>query len=206
MFRQTGPGRAEARQHGPSDNCVIDKIDQFAKELRDPATSASERLMALQFLLNLIGDVHDPLYAIEHNDQTGRCTAVLPPGAKAPLRLSVYWEDTLVAEAEGTDPVKGATEILADIAPAKAKDSSGGTPENWARDSYQLAKAIIYDFPPDTGSKYAFTTQKPEQDACGPVTLHRLDARYRDRAIAAVKEQLAKAGVRLAFVLRENLK
>jgi hypothetical protein len=32
-----------------------------------------------------------------------------------------------------------------------------------------------------------------------------LDTGYRDRAIAAVKEQLAKAGIRLAFVLRESL-
>jgi hypothetical protein len=32
-----------------------------------------------------------------------------------------------------------------------------------------------------------------------------LDSPYRDRAIAAVREQLAKAGVRLAFLLRENV-
>ncbi|MGC2202459.1 MAG: S1/P1 nuclease [Stellaceae bacterium] len=192
--------------HGPSDNCVIEKIGQFAKELRDPATSPSERLMALQFLLNLVGDVHDPLYAIEHHDQSGRCAAVLPPGGKAPVRLSVYWEDTLVAEAEGRDPVKAAAQIVADTTPAKVREWSGGTPEDWARQSYELAKAVVYDFPRDTGSEYAFPPPKAEQDACGPVTVHRLDTGYRDRALAAVKEQLAKAGARLAFVLRENLK
>jgi hypothetical protein len=35
--------------------------------------------------------------------------------------------------------------------------------------------------------------------------VYRIDAAYRDRALSAVKEQLAKAGVRLAFLLRENL-
>jgi len=37
------------------------------------------------------------------------------------------------------------------------------------------------------------------------VPLYHVDAGYRDRAVAAVKEQLAKAGVRLALLLRENL-
>src|SRR5919197_5693469 len=33
---------------GPPDNCVVDKILQFEKELQNPDTSASERLAALQ--------------------------------------------------------------------------------------------------------------------------------------------------------------
>src|SRR5215471_12534600 len=85
--------------HGLQDDCAVDKIEQFAKELRDPATLPGERLMALQFLLNLVGDIHDPLNTIEHNDQGGQCVALLLPGAKAPVRLRAYWEDTLVAEA-----------------------------------------------------------------------------------------------------------
>ena len=39
--------------HGPRDDCIVDKIEQFAKELREPGTSEPERLMAVQFLLNL---------------------------------------------------------------------------------------------------------------------------------------------------------
>src|SRR5216684_4305995 len=35
--------------HGPQDNCSVDKIAQFASELKDPETSAGERLAALQF-------------------------------------------------------------------------------------------------------------------------------------------------------------
>src|SRR6516225_2717402 len=104
--------------HGLQDDCVVDKIEQFAKELRDPATLPGERLMALQFLLNFVGDIHDPLYTIEHNDQSGRCVALLPPGAKSPVRLSVYWDDTMVAEAEGKDPAKAAGEITATITKA----------------------------------------------------------------------------------------
>ena len=193
--------------HAPQDNCIIDKIEQFANELREPGTSGSERLMALQFLLNLVGDISDPLYAIERNDQSGRCTAVLPPGAKAPVRLSNYWEDTLVSEATGKDAAKAASHIAAGLTPVEIQKWSGGAAEDWALESHNLAKTVVYNFPAEAGgNKYTFPAQKGEKDPCGPVPVHHLDAGYRNRAIAAVKEQLAKAGVRLAFLLNENFK
>jgi S1/P1 Nuclease len=193
--------------HAPQDNCLVDKIEQFAQELRDPSTLPGERLMALQFLLNLVGDIHDPLYAIDHDDQSGRCIAVLPFGAKAPIRLGVYWDDILVAEAEGKDPVKAAGQIVAGLAPAELPKWSGGAPEEWAQESYSLAKTVIYSFPTDTAaSKFSFPASKVEKDECGSITVHHLDGGYRDRAIAAVKEQLAKAGMRLAALLKEALK
>ncbi len=196
--------------HGSQDDCIVDKIDQFAKELRDPATFPGERLMALQFLLNFVGDVHDPLYTIEHNDKEGRCVALLPPESKTPVRLSNYWDDTLVVEAEGKDPVKAAGEIVASLSPADVRKWSSGTPADWAQESYNVAKEITYSFaknvPKDAVvAKYAFPVRKGENDPCGPVPVYRIDPAYRDRALAAVKEQLAKAGVRLAFLLRENL-
>jgi len=191
--------------HGPQDACIVDKIDQLTKELREPGTSATERLMAVQFLLNLVGDVHDPLFTIEHNDQSGRCAAVLPPGGKTPVSLDVYWEDNLVVEAEGKDPVKAAERIAAGLTAADIRKLSVGTPEEWARESYELAKTVVYKFPSQASGKFNFPTRKGEANPCGPATLYRLDAGYRDRALAAVKEQLAKAGIRLALLLRESL-
>ena len=191
--------------HGPQDDCIVDKIEQFAKELREPGTSEPERLMALQFLLNLVGDIHDPLFAVERGDQSGRCVAVLPPGSKTPVRLSGYWEDDLVAEAEGNDPAKAAQQIAARLTAIEIRKWSGGTPEEWARESYELAQSVVYRFPAEPAGKFSFPTRKGEADACGPVPLHRLDAGYRDRAVAAIKEQLAKAGVRLAALLRDSL-
>ncbi len=161
--------------------------------------------MDLQFLLNLVGDVHDPLFTVERKDQSGHCVAVLPPGSKTPVRLSIYWEDDLVAEAEGKNPAKAAEQIAARLTAVDIRKWSGGTPEEWARESYELAKSVVYGFPAEAGGQFTFPLRKGETDACGPVPLHRLDARYRDRAVAAVKEQLAKAGVRLAALLRDSL-
>jgi hypothetical protein len=195
---------------GVPDDCVVDKIEQFAKELHDPATLPGERLNALQFLLNLVGDIHDPLYAIEHNDQSGQCVALLPPGATAPVRLRAYWDDTLVSEAEGKDPAKAASEIVAGLTPVEIRKWSSGGPADWAQESYTIAKDVTYSFEKDaskepTAAKYAFPMRKGEKDPCGPVPVYHVDAGYRERALAAIKEQLAKAGVRLASLLRENL-
>ena len=203
------PSMAPAR-FGVPDDCVVDKIEQFAKELHDPATLPGERLNALQFLLNLVGDIHDPLYAIEHNDQSGQCVALLPPGATAPVRLRAYWDDILVSEAEGKDPAKAASEIVAGLTPVEIRKWSSGGPADWAQESYTIAKDVTYSFEKDaskepTAAKYAFPMRKGEKDPCGPVPVYHVDAGYRERALAAIREQLAKAGVRLALLLRENL-
>jgi S1/P1 Nuclease len=209
-FGKPAPRAMAPASHGVQDDCVVDKIEQFAKELRDPATLSGEKLMALQFLLNFVGEVHQPLYTIERYDNEGRCVALLPPDSKTPVRLSTYWDDTLVVEAVGKDPAVAAAAIVASLTPADVRKWSSGTPADWAQESHKVAKEITYGFVKDTAkdavaSKNAFPARKGENDPCGPVQVYRIDAAYRDRALAAVKEQLAKAGVRLAFLLRENL-
>ena len=209
-FGKPAPRAGTPASYGIKDDCIVSKIEQFAKELHDPATSESERLKALQFLLNLVGDIHDPLNTVEHNDHEGRCVALQPPGAKTPIRLSAYWDDALVVEAEGKDPAKAAAEIVAGLKPADVRAWSSGTPGDWAQESYKMAKEITYSFSKDfakdaIAGKYSFPARKGESDPCGPVPVYRVDSAYRDRALAAVKEQLAKAGVRLAFLLREDL-
>src|SRR6516164_11186803 len=180
-FGKPAPRAMASASHGVQDDCVVDKIDQFAKELRDPATLPGERLMALQFLLNFVGDVHDPLNTIEHNDKEGRCVALLPPETKTPVRLSTYWDDTLVAEAMGKDPAKAAAEIVAGLTPADVRKWSSGTPADWAQESHQVAKDIAYSFAKDapkeaSAGKYTFPARKGETDPCGgPVPVYKVD-------------------------------
>jgi hypothetical protein len=191
---------------GPPDNCVVDKILQFERELQNPDTSAGERLAALQFLLNLVGDVNDPLLAIERGDQGGQCTAV-QIGAKPPVRLSSYWQSTLIGEVVGRDPAGGAARILASVAAADAQKWAAGDPGSWALESHEVAKTVLYAFPPDSAAgKYAFPGGRGEQEACSEATLYRVGADYETKVLAAARQQLAKAGIRLAQVLRDSLK
>lgn len=206
-FGQPDQPASTSAIHGPQQDCVIDKINEFARELYDPGTSAGERLMALRFLLNFTGDLHQPLAAIEHHDKSGDCVAVIAPGAKAPIRLSTYWNDALVAEAEGRNQITAADQIVAGLTAADIAKWSSGTLEDWARKSYDVAKAVAYSYPTDgIIVKHAPPSRRGDTDACGAIPVYRVGAAYQERAIAAVRQQLAKAGVRLAFLLRENVR
>src|SRR5437762_6522222 len=191
---------------GPPDNCVVDKILQFETELQNPDTSAGERPAALQFLLNLIPDVNDPLLAIDRGDQGGQCTAI-QIDAKPPVRLSTYWQSTLVGEVIGRDPAAGAPRILASVAGADGQKWAAGNPESWALESHEVAKTVVYGFPPDSAAgKYAFPGGRGEQEACSEATLYKVGADYETKVLAAAKQQLAKAGIRLAQALRDSFK
>ncbi len=190
--------------HGPRENCSIDKIEQFASELKDPATSPGERLLALQFLLNLVGDLHDPLNAIDRGDEGGECVAV-QIGSKPPVRLSNYWQDALVAEVVGPDAAKGAARIAAPA--AEAQKWAEGNPEAWALETYEVAKSVTYSFGAGQPvGKQSFPARAGEGESCAAANLYAVGPDYETKALAAVKVELAKAGLRLARVLRDSLK
>src|SRR5216684_9063294 len=192
--------------HGPRDNCSVDKIEQFATELKNLETSPGERLAAVQFLLNIVGDLNDPLHAIDRGDQGGECVA-LQIGSKAPVRLSSYWGDTLVAEVVGPDPAKGAARIAASVPAAEAQKWAAGNPESWALETYQVAKTITYGFAAgQPAGKHSFPPRPGQGETCPSADLYRVGPEYETKALAAVRLQLAKAGLRLARVLRDSLK
>jgi len=192
--------------HGPRENCVVDKVAQFEAELQNADTAPGERVAALQFLLNLVGDLHDPLEAIDYGDQGGRCVAV-QIGGKSPVRLSAYWQETLVTELVGRDPAKGAAQIVATVPAADLQKWADGKPEEWLRETYDVAKAVTYGFARDKpAGKQNLPAGKGEAAGCGEAELYRVGLDYETKALAAVKLQLAKAGDRLAFVLRTSLK
>jgi len=195
---------------GPRDNCSVDKIEQFAAELKNPETSQGERRAATRFLLNLVGDLHDPLNAIDRGDRGGECIA-LQIGSKPPVRLSTYWEETLVADVAGSDAAKGAARIAASlpgaISGAESQKLAEGTPEAWARESFEIAKTIAYAFGTEQpAGKHSFPAKKGQAERCPSVDLYRVGPDYETKALAAVKTQLAKAGVRLARMLRDSFK
>jgi hypothetical protein len=192
--------------HGPRDNCSVDKILQFQAELKNPETSSFERIAAVQFLLNLVGDLHDPLLAIDRGDQGGNCIA-LQIGAKPPVRLSSYWQGALVTEVTGSDPAKGAARLMAAIAPTDARTWAEGNPEAWAMEAYEVAKSVAYGFGAEQpADKATLPAGRGQVETCSSVSLYKVGPDYETKALAAVKTQLAKAGVRLARVLRNGFK
>jgi hypothetical protein len=179
--KASGPASA-----GPADDCVVNKLAEFEVELASPATPEPERILALKYVLHFVGDIHQPLHASDNHDKAGNCVQVSLGGART-LNLHAYW-DTAVMEPLGLDPVVAARALELEITPAEKAAWRKGTPADWARESYGLARSAVYTM----GSTPGCGT------GAAPITL---SPAYQAHAQAVARVQLEKAGVRLAAVL-----
>lgn len=180
------PAGTPASAADPND-CVVDKIDQFAAELANPATPADERRMALEFILHFVGDLHQPLHASDDNDKGGNSKKVRGPGMSA-SNLHSYW-DTPFVTALGADDAAVANTLIAQITPAQQSQWRQGVTAGWAQESFQIARSEVYG-------------RLPAPQADGTYVL---DSAYVANAEQIVRQQLSKAGVRLAMVLNNAL-
>jgi hypothetical protein len=171
---------------GPPRACVVDKIDQFA-ELADPAIGASEQLLALKFLLHLVGDLHQPLHAADDHDAGGNKKLVTGEGLHS-SNLHHYW-DTDFVQRLGTDPHQVAAGPIGQISDPQRQEWSSGTPADWAMEAFALARRDAYGLLSRPGDQGEYTLS--------PV--------YTEQAERDVALQLSRAGVRLAAVLNRVL-
>jgi hypothetical protein len=95
--------------------------------------------------------------------------------------------DAEVVEALGTDADLIAGGIDHTITPAQRKSWQAGTPADWANESYRIARDEIY--PVSRGRRTM-----------------RLPASYPGSEKLVVRQQLARAGVRLAWLLNAALR
>jgi hypothetical protein len=127
---------------GPPRACVVDKINQFAVELGNPATSATEQLLALKFLLHFVGDVHQPLHVADDHDAGGNKKLVAAGGLR-PGNLHRYWDVEFV-ERLGTDPRQVAESLIGNISEKQRQEWSSGKSADWALEAFALARDNAY--------------------------------------------------------------
>ena len=116
-------------------DCVVDKVDEFRRELGDPATPAVERLLALKFLLHFVGDLHQPLHASDDQDRGGNGKALEPPIGKS-RNLHAFW-DTAVVISLGRDPEMVASGLISPCHPCSGCQLVG-------RHAIRLGGAVIH--------------------------------------------------------------
>jgi hypothetical protein len=177
---------------GPARDCVVNKINEFAAELADPATMPPERLLALKFLIHFVGDLHQPLHAADHEDRGGNCIALSPSPDGHDSNLHAYW-DVGAVETTGAsaDAVALADQLDARISAAEARNWSAGTPRDWAMETFALAQRDAYAL--------------PARPTCGERGQVALSDAYRAAARQDAAVQLEKAGIRTAALLNRAL-
>jgi hypothetical protein len=187
----------------PEGNCVTAKIKSFSEILRTSKDDA-ERRQALLFLVHFVGDIHQPLHAAERScDKGGNSEHVnfsIDDKKEANVALHHVWDSSelelLMKHANITDDQVFAGILMAGIKPAEAQRWAHVSPDQMAWESYKLAVTKVY-------------RGIPLQNFCGnqkpAPMLTDLTPAYENEGTKVVREQLIKAGVRLAAILETDL-
>ncbi|HTS28171.1 MAG TPA: S1/P1 nuclease [Bryobacteraceae bacterium] len=169
----------------PKGACVIAKIEELRRTLRDPATPPAQQKEALMFLVHFVGDMHQPLHCSDQGDRGGNGVRVVFHDRTT--NLHSVWDSAMLgrlAPADDLFPTLSAESLR------RKKKWSKGTVEQWAEESHRAAHKIIYG-------------KLPKAAGTAPIPL---DAPYESVGDRLIREQLEKAGARLAEVLNETFR
>ena len=167
--------------------CVVTAIKKDSDVLSSSNSSPAQKVASLKFLGHWVGDIHQPLHVSFEDDRGGN--SVLVTGECSP-NLHSAWDTCLVLKAVGEDAGAAATDLTKMITPAKLESWPRSAPMDWANESFAIAE--------QAQTKYCIQ----QGASCGrPVGKVTIDAAYVAVNAPIVREQLQKAGVRLAHML-----
>jgi hypothetical protein len=184
-------------------DCVTAQIPRQQALLADRSRPAHERLQALAFLVHFVGDMHQPLHMGDKADRGGNDVRAAF-GFKAPDRMNLHWIwDGDLAERALTEPPAVAPRR---ITPAQRAAWTAGPAETqarvalWAREAWEISRRVVYPELKD----YPDSCPVPEE---GRRALPRgtVTPAYVANATPAVRDQVGKAGTRIALLVNEAL-
>lgn len=173
--------------------CLSEAVKRAAAVLADPLALPADKLFALEQLAHFMGDLHQPHQMIDNRDDRGADIRVsLPGSADRRLNLHLVWDETLPALAVGSGEL--GARFLGPLAADNETTWGRGGIDQWALETQQLARSLY--------------ERLPEPPQCGrrPRDPPVLTRAYVLSGTTTVREQLAKAGVRLAAVLNATLR
>ena len=167
-------------------NCVTAQITRSHRMLADERLPAAIRLEALAFMVHFAGDVHMPLHSGDNEDRGGNDREA-DYGIKPGYNLHSIWDGPL-AERAISDP---ADPVVRRYSPAERADLTGGTPDDWGRESWEIARSFVYPTAFDT------------DDVCAAPLPDKAELSQEDiiRGVPIAKRRVQQAGLRIADLL-----
>jgi hypothetical protein len=173
-------------------DCVIAEIARARAELADPKRSPALRAESLKFLVHFVGDIHQPLHAIDDHDRGGNDVLVASLGDGPQGRatnLHAVWDTGVINLSTQTE----AAHADALLAALKTHPADAHTDVvKWAEESHDIALRVAYHYP-------QFRPDGPPKDAVV------LGEAYLTVAASTMDERLMTAGARLAALLNAIL-
>src|SRR5260370_29065070 len=220
-----GKHKGELNEYCGTEGCVTRAIEEQGVILKVKSADPLKRAEAIRYIVHFVGDLHQPLHAINNADNGGNCVPVKyfrhdPLGN--PLRperedyspnLHQIWDTEIVErDMEISNPFRYADELDEKFhAQTAALEAAGIHMENWAWESHERAETAVYDglrekigIEPDLKLKSC-----AENKHMGKRMFERrlvVGEVYQNNAAKAVEDGLWQAGIRLAMVLNDAAK
>lgn len=157
----------------PDGECVIAKIDSFNATLHSGASDA-EKLLALKFLVHLMGDIHQPLHAGFGYDKGGNRYQI--QYLTEATNLHALWDFNMVEQFH-LNSEQLAHSILSQHVNEQQQITLDGGPAKWAEQSCDIVNSPGF-YPP-----------------------HKVTSAYLQKYAPVAQQQILLAGVRLAELL-----
>lgn len=176
----------DPRSNCAGGNCVTAQITRAHRVLADESLPAAVRLEALAFMVHFAGDVHMPLHSGDKDDKGGNDREA-DYGIKPGLNLHSIWDGPL-AERAISDP---ADPVVRRYTPAERAELAGGKPDDWGRESWEIARSFVY--PTAFDSDDVCAAPLPIQTALSQDDII--------RGVPIAKRRVQQAGLRIAALL-----
>lgn len=220
-----GKHKGELDEYCDSEGCVTRAIEEQRAILKDKSADPVKREEAIRYLIHFVGDLHQPLHAINNADRGGNCVPVKYfrheplPNTQHPERedyspnLHQIWDTEIVErDMEISNPLRYADELDEKFhTESAAWEAAGIHVDTWAWESHERAETAVYDaFPEKIGIEPDVKLKSCADDnhigkrmfekhlAVGEV--------YQSNAAKTAETSLAEAGVRLAMILNDAAK
>jgi S1/P1 Nuclease len=189
------------------DNCAPARIRLFAGELKShlPNSGWSE-LDSLRYIVHLVGDIHQPLHDASDADLGGNCEQIDPPFNRA-KNLHALWDGGLIGamDVDGKALTASLEKDIAVMSEADRQAVAAGDQDDWVWQGHRLAIELIYAKLHVPTEPVIFPKGCPEAPIAITTFRPVIDGIYVDSMKPVVREQLTRAGLRLARLLNESL-
>lgn len=171
--------------------CTLAAIEKDTAVLSSRTSNDEDKLAALKFLGHWVGDLHQPMHVSFQDDLGGNKVAVRGDCLR---NLHSAWDTCLLQIAIGPDVDEAVGALMSSLDTAMKKEWVTTNARDWANETFAISKA------PTT--KYCVQNESSCDPPSGIVSI---DATYIQVNAPILRQQLQKAGVRLAHLLNTAL-
>jgi len=174
----------DAARDCEANNCLIAKLEEFIVVLGDRNADSARKLEALKFVVHLVGDLHQPFHVADNHDRGGNEVSVTFNGRKT--NLHALWDTGLLAPVVQGDERAYALSLARSLNSDEITSWRAGSITDWANDTHEVAVRTVYGSLPHVAGV--------------------LPPSYAEETLPIVRQQLEKAGIRLAAALNAALR